>query len=90
MSAVRGATTAPTSVNGPQLHESIRPLPINGAGSVDRPFRRAARYPWALHIASYVWQSGQLRRLAGKPPKPHSGPAADTADIGGRTNAGGR
>ena len=29
------------------------------ATSVDRPFLRPARYPWALHIAGCVWQSGQ-------------------------------
>src|SRR5262245_17978115 len=28
-----------------------------------------ARHPWALHIAGCVWQSGQLRLLAGKAPK---------------------
>src|SRR5262249_33049936 len=49
--------------------ESIRPLPLNGADSVYRPFLRPPRYPWALHIAGCVWQSGQLRLLAGKPPK---------------------
>src|SRR5262249_32077855 len=48
------------------MHESIRPLPVNGADSVDRPFFRPPRYAWALHIAGCVWQSGQLRLLAGK------------------------
>src|SRR5262249_49546520 len=43
-------------------HSKMPPLSIVPRGDLSRP----ARHPWALHIAGCIWQSGQLRLLAGR------------------------